>query len=103
MATIAALTAVENKIPNVSNSVKKTDFKTNVSEIENKITTDHDDGKYITTQKVNKADFDNKLKTVNENVTSNKTIYLLAGNKLNELSKKVKAISTTKLTEYLIN
>ena len=103
MATIAALTAVENKIPNVSNSVKKTDFKTNVSEIENKITTDHDGGKYITTQKFNTADFDNKLKTLNENVTSNKAKYLLAGNKLNELSKNVEAISTKKLTEYLIN
>ena len=41
---------------------------------------------------VNKADFDNKLK----DVTSNK-------NELNELSKKVKAISTKGLTKDLIN
>ena len=39
-----------------------------------------------------KTDFDNKLK----NVTSNK-------NELNELSKKVKAISTKGLTKDLIN
>ena len=41
---------------------------------------------------VKKADFDNKLK----DVTSNK-------NELNELSKKVKAISTKGLTKDLIN
>ena len=35
---------------------------------------------------VKKADFDNKLKRINKNVTSNK-------NELNELSKKVKSIS----------
>ena len=41
---------------------------------------------------VNNTDFDNKLK----DVTSNK-------NELNELSKKVKAISTKGLTKDLIN
>ena len=41
---------------------------------------------------VKKTDFDNKLK----DVTSNK-------NELNELSKKVKAISTNRLTKDLIN
>ena len=30
----SALTAVENKIPNVSNLVKKTDYNTKISEIE---------------------------------------------------------------------
>ena len=48
--TNTGLTAVENKIPNVSNLVKKTDYNTKISEIENKITTDHDHDKYITTQ-----------------------------------------------------
>ena len=41
--------AVENKIPNVSNLIKKTDYKTKISEIENKIATDYDHDKYITT------------------------------------------------------
>ena len=41
---------------------------------------------------VKEKDFDNKLK----NVVSNK-------NELNELSKKIKAISTKGLTKYLIN
>ena len=34
--------------------LKKTDCNTNISEIENKITTDHHLDKYITTQKFNK-------------------------------------------------
>ena len=93
----------------ISNFVKKTDFITKASEIENKIATDHDHDKYITTQEFNrlisenyttrlkqanltrnndvanfvkKCDFNEKLKTV----TSNK-------NELNELSKEVRVIS----------
>ena len=46
----AALTAIENKIPNVRNLVKKTDYNTSISEIENKFTTDHYHDKYINTQ-----------------------------------------------------
>ena len=108
--TTTALTAVENKIP---------DYNVKIREIENKITTDHDHDKHITTQEFNKltsenfnvrlkqanlaskinitnfvkkTDFDNKVK----NVTSNK-------NELDELSKKVKAISTKGTTKDLIN
>ena len=47
LATIIALTAVENEIPNVSNLAKKNDFETKISKIENKITTDHNHDKYI--------------------------------------------------------
>ena len=54
LATTADLTTVENKIRNVSNLVEKTDYKTKSSEIKNKITTDHDHNKYITTQEFNK-------------------------------------------------
>ena len=117
--TTTAVTTVENKIPNVSNLVKKTDYNTKISKIENKIATDHNHDKYITTQEFNKltsesftvrlkqanlaskndianfvskTDFDNKLK----DVTSNK-------NELNELSKKVKAISTKRLKKDLNN
>ena len=106
-------------LPNVSNLVEKTYYNEKISEIENKITTDHNHDKHITTQKFNKlttenftarlkqpklaskinisnflkeTDFDSKLK----NVTSNE-------NKLNELSKKVKSISTKGLTKDLIN
>ena len=45
---------------------------------------------------VKKTDFDNKLKKLNKNITSNK-------NELNELSEKVKAISTEGSTKALIN
>ena len=117
LATTSALTAVKNEIPSVSNLLKKTDYNTKPSEIVKKIT-DHNHDKYITTPKllltaeifdlrlkqgnlpsksdiatfVNKTNFDNKLK----DITSDK-------NELNELSKKVKAISTKGFTKDLIN
>ena len=52
--TTTALTAVENKIPNVSNLVEKTDCDTIIDEIKNKITTDQDRDKYITIYELNK-------------------------------------------------
>ena len=54
LATTTALPAVENKILNLSNLVNKTDCNTKISEIENKIATDHDHDKYVTTQEFNK-------------------------------------------------
>ena len=114
LAATIALTSVENKTSNVSNLVKKkkTAYQINISQIKNKITTDHDHDKYITTEEftkltsnsftarhkqeignfVNKTDSDNKLK----NITSNKK-------KSKELSEKVKAISTKRLIKDLIN
>ena len=84
------MTAVENKIPCVSNLVKKkTDYDTKVNEIEKKIT-DHKHDKYITTAEFNKlaADVFNarlaqvnlitktkfyaKLSNINREITSNK-------------------------------
>ena len=50
MATTTALTVVEDEIPDVSNSGQKTDYNTKISKIENKIKTDDDHDKYITTQ-----------------------------------------------------
>ena len=44
LATTAALTAVENKIPNVSDLIKKTDCNIKINEIEKKIP-DHDHDK----------------------------------------------------------
>ena len=99
LTTTAALTTVENKIPNVSNLVEKTDYNTKTSKIKNKITIDHDRDKYNTTQEFNKLTaedftgtltkanlviindfanfvkktyFYNKLKALNKNVTSDK-------------------------------
>ena len=117
-------------MPNTSNLVKKADYNTKISKIENKLATDHNHDKYINTQDFNKltsesfnarlaksdlaskrdianfvkkTDFDDKLKNMNKNVTSNKTKHAIVENELNELSEKVKAISTKGLTKDLIN
>ena len=93
LATNSALTAVENKIPDVSSLVKKT------SNIDKKIShLNHD--KYITTQEFNKlttenfnarlaqanvitkTDFDVKLESLGKSITSNKTKHLLVENEL---------------------
>ena len=102
LATTSALTAVENKIPSVSNLVKKTDYDTKVNEIEKKIT-DHNHDKYITTLEFNKltaenftarlaeanlvtkTDFDKKLLNLNRKITANKTKHLFVENELNKL------------------
>ena len=82
LATSSALTAVKNKIPNVNNLVKKTDYDAKILDIEKKIT-DLDHDKYITTPEFNamaanifnarlaqanvitKTDFDAKLSGLN--------------------------------------
>ena len=97
LATISAPTGVENKIPNVSNLVKKTDYDTEVNEIEKKVT-DHTHDKYINTPEFNKptaenfaarlaqanlvtkTDFDNKLINLNKKINSNKIKYLIVEN-----------------------
>ena len=84
------MTAVENKSPDTSNLVKKTDYNTKVTEIEKKLT-DHSHDKYITATEFNKSatdavnarlvqenlvkktDFDNKLSDLNRKIVSNKT------------------------------
>ena len=48
--TTAAFIIVENKIPNVSNLIRKTNYNTKISEIENKINAGHDHDRYITIQ-----------------------------------------------------
>ena len=77
LATTSSLTAVGNKISSFSNLVKKNDYNTKINEIEKKITNPNHD-KYITTPLTNK-------------------------NELNELLKKLKAISTKGLTKNLID
>ena len=116
MATTTALTVVEDEIPDVSNSGQKTDYNTKISKIENKIKTDDDHDKYITTQDflkleaehftarlvqanlVCKSDIANFVRETDcdKNDISNKT-------ELIELSKKVEAISKKGLTKDLLN
>ena len=52
LATNTALTAPENKIPNISTSIKKADYNTKITEIEKKLA-DHNHDKYITTPEFN--------------------------------------------------
>ena len=76
LATTTVVGIVENKIPNVSNLVKKTDYNTKISEIENKITTNHDHDKYITAQEFNKSTSENftaRLKQTNLAIFVKKT------------------------------
>ena len=83
------MAAVENKIPDSSKLVKKTDYNTKITEIEKKLT-DHNHDKYITTTEFNKlatdtfnarlvqanlikkTDFDHKLSDLNIEIVSNK-------------------------------
>ena len=93
---------VENRTPNVSNLVQKTDYNTKVTEIENKLN-NHNHDKYIDTSESNKlaadvfnarlsqanlitkTDFDAKFSSINKRVTTNKTKHLLVENELKKL------------------
>ena len=102
LATTSALTALENKVPSVSNLIQKTDYDTKVNKIEKK-RTDHNHDKYITTPEFNKptkenftatlaqadlvtkTDFDNKLSSLNQIIISNNTKHLVVENELKKL------------------
>ena len=58
IATNAAITAVENKIPNISSLAEETDYNTKITEIEKKLT-DQNHDKYITTPEFNKLTGEN--------------------------------------------
>ena len=52
LATKTALTTVENKIPSISGLVKKTDYNTKITDIENKLN-NHNHDKYVATSEFN--------------------------------------------------
>ena len=101
-----ALTVIEKKISNINSLVKKkrTDYSTKITEIE-KLLTDHNHDKYITTPEfskpsaedfdsrlaqahlVTKTDFDDKLENQNQKIKPNKTQHLLVENELKKLKK----------------
>ena len=82
--------------------MKKTDYNTKITNIENKLS-DHNHDKYIDTSKFNalatnffnarlaqanlitKTDFDTKLSSLNKKTTKNKTDHLIVKNELNKL------------------
>ena len=84
------MTTKEKKIPSVSGLVKKTDYITKITDIENKLN-NHNHDKYVATSEFNtlavdvfnarlaqanlitKTDFDATLSSVNRKITANKT------------------------------
>ena len=102
LATKTALIAIENKIPSVSNLVKKIEYNTKVTEIENKLN-NHNHDKYTDTSTFNTlatnvfnarlaqanlittTDFDAELSSLNRKITQNKSKHLLVENELNKL------------------
>ena len=97
LATKTALAAIENKIPSVSNLIKKNNYNTKITVIENKFN-NHSHDKYIDTSEFNKlaadvfnvrlaqdnlitkTDFDAKFSNLNRKITQNKTEHLLVEN-----------------------
>ena len=113
LATKTALTAVENKIADVSSLVKKTDYNTKIKKIENKLNNyDHD--KYITTPEINtlaadvfnarlkranlvtKTDFDNNVSSLNNKFALNKT-------KNESIENEIKKLKTLDLSYFISN
>ena len=73
LAVNPALTAVEDKIPDISSLVKTiTDYNTKIIETENKLT-DHDHDKYIATVEFNKVTAENFAARLKQ--ASNKDIF----------------------------
>ena len=70
------MTAVKNKITNISSFVKKADYNIKISEIEKK-RIDHDHHKYIT--------IDDKLRSLNQKINSKRKRHLLVQNELKKL------------------
>ena len=92
--TTSALTAVKNKMPSVSNLVKKkTEYNTIITEIGKKIT-DHNQDKYITTEfnKLTAEIFDLRLKR--ENWPSKTDIVNFVKNK--DFDNKLKDVTSNK-------
>ena len=114
LATSFALTAVENKIADINNLVKKTDYDTKINKIEKKVT-DHDHDKYITTPELNKltaenfaarlaqtnlitkADFNNKLISLKRKINSNKTRHVLVEIESKNYKYLIQVISEAKV------
>ena len=91
------MATVENNIPSNTGLVKKTDYSTKITDIENKLN-NHNHDKYVATSKFNtlavnvfnarlaqanlitKTDFDAKLSSLDRKITSNKTKHFLNHN-----------------------
>ena len=96
--TKTALTTAENEILSVSNLVKKTDYNTKVTEINNhnhdkyidthefnKLTADVFNARIAQTNLITKTKFDSRLSNLNRKITANKSKHLLVESELNKL------------------
>ena len=102
LASTTALTAVENKIPNVSNLIKKIDYNTKINE---KKITDHDHDKYITIAEFNKLTAENFAVTLKQtNLASKNDIANFVNNTDfdNKLSSFNKELTRIKQNTYLL-
>ena len=80
------MTAVKNKLPDVSSLVKKTDYGAKILDIEKQIT-DHDHDKYITTSEFNKLTTETfKARLAQANLIAKTDFY----DKLKNLNRKIK-------------
>ena len=95
--------------------LKKTDYNTKITEVENKLN-NHNHDNYIDALKFNKlptdvfnttlaqanliakTDFDAKLSSLTKKITSNKTKHLLVENELNKLKLLIRVILSVKAT-----
>ena len=113
LATKTALTTVENKIPDVTSFVKKTDFDSKITEVEGKIPNISglatasalaavENKIPDATNLVKKTDFDVKLKGISDRVTNNKSKDLLLDNELKKLKILVGSTSKTKFDKVQI-
>ena len=93
------MTTVENKIPSLTGLVKKTDYNTKITDIEN-ILNNHNHDKYVATSEfstlaanvfnarleqanlITKTHFDAKLSSLNRKITANKTKHFLNDDEL---------------------
>ena len=94
--------------------LKKTDYNTKISEVENKLN-NHNHDKYIDIAEFNKlaadffnarlaqanlitkTDFDAKLSSLNRKITQNKSKHLLVENELNKLKTLIQVILLAKV------
>ena len=102
LATTTALTAVENKIPDHSKYITTPEFNLTAEHFAARLEQANLPSKNDIANFVKKTDFVDKLKSLNKKITSNKRKHVLVENELNELSEKVKTISTKGLTKDLI-
>ena len=114
LATNSALTAAEDEILNVSNLVRKQIMAQKLLKLKKKLT-DDDHDKYITTSEFNnlaarfftarlaqanlirKTNFHDKLKSLNQKISSNNTKHLLVENELKKQKNLIQFILEEKV------